>query len=137
MNRSVLLRASFAAILCVCSGCLFGVRHSTQTVREKEPLRQVRFESEQAKNLFDAAVSELKAHKETTNLQLSFSILGWRSQGDVLWDNAVFNNAVLACDTNGDNLITVQEAYVYRTRVEREDQTPRAAGQRRPASERS
>jgi len=104
-------------LLCLCSGCL-GVRHTTRVIRENEQPRPVRFESEQARNLFQAGVNQMKAHKETTNFQLSFSLLGWRSQADVLSDNAVYNDEVLACDANGDGLITVQEAVAYRARVD-------------------
>jgi hypothetical protein len=118
MNRSARLWSSFCiALLCLCSGCL-GVRHSTHVVRENEKPRPVQFESEQAKNLFDAGVNQMKAHKETTNVQVSLSWLGWKSQGDVLSDNAVYNDELLACDTNGDGVIAVNEAFAYRGRVE-------------------
>jgi hypothetical protein len=60
----------------------------------------------------------MKAHKEVSNFQLSFSLLGWRSQADVLSDNAVYNDEILACDANGDGLITVAEAAAYRARVD-------------------
>lgn len=105
------------ALLCACPGCL-GVRHSTHVVRENEKPRPVRFESEQAKNLFDSGVKQMQAHKESSNVQVSFSWFFWKSQDEKLSDNAVFNDEAGLCDANGDGVIGVQEAYAYRARVD-------------------
>jgi hypothetical protein len=103
----------FAAVLCASSGCLFA-RHSTNVVREKETPRAVRFESDQARGLFEAQVAELKSHKEATNGKVFFvPFIVWYSRMDVLSDNAIYNDQALACDLNGDGLISVQEAFAY------------------------
>ncbi len=103
-----------AAILSACSGCLF-VRHSTRVIRENEPQRPVRFESEQAQNLFEGPVAELKSQKTGSNPQVFFiPFLCWYSREDVLSDAAVYNDQIAACDTNGDQVISLEEAAAYR-----------------------
>ena len=118
MKRTAAARLFWCILaLCLCLGCL-GVKHSTRVIRENEKPRPVRFESQQAKNLFDAGVNQMKANKESKNLQVSFSWFFWKSQDEKLSDNAVFNDEAMLCDTNGDGVIAVQEAYAYRARVD-------------------
>jgi hypothetical protein len=99
------------------SGCLF-IRHATVPVREHEAVRPVQFESEQAKNVFEGGVTEMKAHKEETNAQVrAVPFLFWYSRVEVPSDNAVFNDQAQICDANGDNIITLEEAAAYRARI--------------------
>jgi hypothetical protein len=104
-------------VLCFASGCLF-VHHTTRIVRDKEPVRPVRFESEQAKQFFLGGVHELQAHKDKSNMEITaVPFVCWNSSESALSDNAIYNDQISACDTNGDNLITLQEALVYRAVV--------------------
>ncbi|MCE5269447.1 MAG: hypothetical protein LLG00_16345 [Planctomycetaceae bacterium] len=115
---SRLCMAICAFLACALSGCLF-VRHSTHVVREKEPIHPVRFESEQAKTVFEAGVHQLQAHKETSGGGLvAVPFICWYSHVNELSDNAIYNDQESACDLNGDNLISLEEALAYRSRVE-------------------
>ena len=117
MKRCPSIRLALCGALLLLSGCLF-VQHSTRVVRENERQRQVRFESEQARNLFLAGVTEMQNHKQTSNVKVSaMPFLWWYSRGDVPSDNAIYNDQLRACDTSGDDLITVQEARGYRMMV--------------------
>jgi hypothetical protein len=99
------------------SGCLF-VRHSTVAVREHEAVRPMQFESEQARNVFEGGVTEMKAHKDESNAQVrAVPFLFWYSRVEVPSDNAVYNDQARICDANGDDCITLEEAAAYRARV--------------------
>jgi len=77
-----------------------------------------RFESEQAHQYFAAGVHDLQTHKKSYNFQVSaMPLLWWRSSSNELSDNAIYNDQVSVCDTNGDGLITMQEALAYRSIV--------------------
>ena len=103
-----------AALACVCSGCLF-VRHTTHQVREKEALRPARFESAQTQSVFEAGVNDLKAHKNTSDPEVvAVPFVIWYSSVSELSDNAIYNDQISVCDTNGDNLITLDEAQAFR-----------------------
>ncbi len=108
----------FGAILLVFeSGCLV-VHNSTRIVRENEPLRAVRFESEQAQSAFEAGVNEAKAHKKSQqSVALAVPFLCLFGRSTELSDNAVYNDEVVLCDADGDNVITEQEASAYRARL--------------------
>jgi hypothetical protein len=105
------------ALLSSTSGCLF-VNHSTKVVRDKEPMQRVAFESPQAQQAFAAGVHDLQAHKQAYNFQVSaMPILWWKSTANELSDNAIYNDQVSVCDTNGDGMISTQEALTYRSVV--------------------
>lgn len=104
-------------MLVVCPGCLI-THHSTRIVREKEPRREVQFESAQVRQAFEARVADLKdkgdkPHKQRT-LAVPFLLL-W-SREEVLADNAWYNDQLAACDTDGNARITLDEAWVYNPR---------------------
>ena len=116
MNRRFIALLG-AAFLCPFSGCLF-VNHSTKVVRDKEPMQRVAFESEQARQYFQAAVHDLQSHKKSYNFQVSaMPVLWWRSSANELSDNAIYNDQISVCDTNGDGVISAQEAMTYRSIV--------------------
>jgi hypothetical protein len=106
-----------AALLCCSSGCLF-VQHTTRVVRNKEPIHPAQFESERAQQFFVAGVHELQAHKKDFDVQVSaVPFLWWYSSTNELSDSAVYNDQISACDTNGDGIISMQEALAYRAIV--------------------
>lgn len=110
-------RLACVLLLSCTSGCLF-VRHNTQVVREKEAVRPIQFESDQACNVFEAGVHELQSSKKPSDADvLAVPFLCLYSHSSVLSDNAIYNDQESACDTNGDNMITLQEALDYRARV--------------------
>jgi hypothetical protein len=105
------------ALLCSCSGCLY-VNHSTRVIRDKEPVLPVQFESPQAQRIYSAGVHDLQSHKQPYNFQVSaMPLLWWRSTANELSDNAIYNDQISVCDTNGDNFITMEEAMAYRSIV--------------------
>ena len=116
MNRHFIALLA-AALLCSTSGCLF-VNHSTKVVRDKEPMQRVQFESEQAHQCFVAGVHDLQTRKQSYNFQVSaMPLLWWRSSANELSDNAIYNDQISVCDTNGDGVISTQEALTYRSIV--------------------
>lgn len=107
-------------------GCLF-VRHSTNVVRQDEQRRPVQFESESAKNIFQAGVVKMSDHKEGSNPHVvAIPFLCWYSRVDVPSDNAVYNDQVAACDSNGDGLIATSEAQLFGERVQEQIQLAEA-----------
>jgi hypothetical protein len=116
MNRHFFALVA-ATLFCSFSGCLF-VNHSTKVVRDKEPMQRVAFESEQARQSFMAGVHDLQSHKQSYNFQVSaMPLLWWRSSANELSDNAIYNDQISVCDTNGDGFISTQEAVTYRSIV--------------------
>lgn len=116
MRRLPWISLCLAALLwATASGCLF-VRHSTHIVRERETPRAAQFESEAARTQFEAGLADVKAHANSLeNPQVvAVPFLFWYSRTDKLSETAVFNDQLLACDTNGDGFITAQEAAAYR-----------------------
>ena len=111
-------RLSLCAMLLGCaSGCLF-VTHSTHVVREEEPIRPFRFESEEAKAIFEAGVRQMQAHKDGSSPQfIVIPFLCWYSRVNQLSDNAIYNDQAAVCDGNADSFITLQEAAGYLARV--------------------
>lgn len=103
-----------AVVLSCCCGCLL-VNHSTRVVRQYEKPRSAQFESAQAQNLFEAGVVDMKSHKESSNPQVvAIPFVIWLSRMDELSDTAVYNDQLLVCDSNGDGLITTEEAFAFR-----------------------
>jgi hypothetical protein len=118
MNGHRLKLLLCAALLCHGSGCLL-VRHSTRVVRDNEPIRSMAFESEQAKRVFEAGVHEMQAHRTGYGGDVfALPFICWVSHSNELSDNAIYNDQMAACDANGDNCITLQEAANYRSRVD-------------------
>ena len=118
MNRRW-LKLSLCAMLLSCTpGCLF-VRQSTHVVREKEPIRSVQFESQQAKTLFEGGAHQMQAMKEHPAPEvLAIPFVCLYSRATELSDNAIYNDQAGICDANGDGFITFQEAATYRAGVD-------------------
>jgi hypothetical protein len=76
-----------------------------------------------------------RSHKDNGNgLSDVFAVpfVCWFSSTNVLSDNAMYNDAVKACDTNGDGLITLREATAYKARVSakwKDDESKEPAGE--------
>jgi len=111
--------ACMAAVLLFGSGCLI-THHSTNIVRKNEKPRAVVFESPQAKNIFDGKVVEVRANQNSLNNPhvVAVPFLLWWSSTDVVSDTGIYNDQVAICDTNGDGVITLDEATIYAARVD-------------------
>lgn len=117
MNRLARLGMFSGVLLAATSGCLF-VRHNTQIVREKEQRQPVRFESERAQQHFLGGVHELHGHQQAVDVELTaVPFLCWSSHTSTLSENAIYNDQISACDSNGDGLITMHEATMFRAAV--------------------
>ena len=124
--RWIMKRSPWLSIVCCTaliafsSGCLF-TRVTTNVVRKNEKPRAVAFESPQAKNIFDGKLAEAKANLPSNNsnpkvVAVPFLLL-WAST-DVVSDNAIRNDQLTICDTNGDGVITLDEATMYAAKVD-------------------
>ena len=120
MKRYSLLAVIFStALLAFAPGCLI-TRHATNVVRKDEKPRTVQFESAQAKNIFDGKLAQVKSSKNGINNPSVFAVpfLLWYSSTEVVSDNGVYNDQLAICDTNGDDLISFEEATTYSAQVE-------------------
>jgi hypothetical protein len=118
MNRRLKIHWLYWLVLLVASpGCLV-THHATNVVREKEPRREVRFESDQVRQAFEARIADLKDRGEKPHKErvVAVPFLLWWSREEVLAENAWYNDQVAVCDVNRDTLITFQEALAYNPR---------------------
>ena len=114
MNRRWLALSLGTMLLGCAPGCLL-VHQSTRVVRDKEPMRTVQFESEQAQRLFETGVHQMQAHKDYSQPDVfALPLVCLLIRGNELSDNAVYNDQAGICDANGDGFITLQEAQSYR-----------------------
>jgi hypothetical protein len=108
-----------AALLSLNSGCLI-TRYNTNVVRKNEKPRAVQFESAQAKNIFEGKEVEVKTNLTSVSnprfVAVPFLLL-WGST-DVVSDNGIYNDQLAICDTNGDGVISFDEATTYAARVD-------------------
>lgn len=116
-RRLIVLGCALA--LATCSGCLI-TRHTTNVVRKNEKPRAVRFESAQAKNVFDGKVLETreKLASMSNPRVVAVPFLLWWSSTDMLSDNALRNDQLSICDVNGDGVISLAEANVFAAKVD-------------------
>jgi hypothetical protein len=119
MRISLWLSSVLAGTLIAgCTGCLF-TRHSTNVIRKNEKLAIVQYESQQAENVFTAAVADKRKYKSLSNPKVTaIPFVLWYSRVDELSDNAVFNDAAAACDADGDRVISLAEALRFQSKVE-------------------
>lgn len=113
MKRFPWLALSWWAVpLIVCSAC-----QSPRVVRESEMRRAVRFESEQARQVFLARVDAEMSRKTETK-----SRFGQNSSAEVLSDSAIYNDQVAACDANRDDFITLEELKTHNPKTASREQ---------------
>jgi hypothetical protein len=119
MNRSPMLEIIVcAAFLAFAPGCLI-MRHSTNVIRKNEKPRIVKFESAQAKNVFDGKLAQAKSNKNNANPSvIAVPFLFCFSSTEIVSDNGIYNDQISICDTNGDDLITLEEATIYAAQAE-------------------
>jgi hypothetical protein len=83
-------------------------------VRGNERWQPVRFESDEARAAFDARAND-KSVRDESHRDNTFAVpfLLFYRRESVLSDAAWHNDQITACDTNGDGLITLEEALAY------------------------
>jgi len=109
-----MLRARLAvfavASLALLPGCLT-LFSKTEVIRGEEPRRPVRFENQQAAEVFNKALKDKSASLGGTHMGIPF--ITFYSKDRQLSDSAHFNDCVLRCDTDQDGMITLAEARMF------------------------
>jgi hypothetical protein len=95
------------------SGCLF-VYTTEETVRNGESRRPVAFQSETGERLFAATVEKQRERPaDLGSRSLAIPFLAYISKTTRLSDAAIYNDEVVACDTDANGVITDAEAVAY------------------------
>ena len=97
------------------SGCLLSHEYK-RVVREKEPLRAVRFQSPETAERFNSVVNEQNRSNEGSSFSLAVPFLLGLSAKTVPSVNAHYNDHTLRCDTNCDRFISDTEVNAYANR---------------------
>lgn len=116
MNMRAMKSLLALTLLCPCAGCLF-THASERVIRADEQLYEVSFESPLAEETFQACVAHPNADGDGQSgsfVGIPF-LLAW-ARSERLSKNAVHNDQIILCDTNGDGMITNLEALRYRDR---------------------
>ncbi len=118
MMRNTFFASSFLALLCLTQvGCL--LNHSNHTVvRQEEPLRGVTFETENARQVFEAT-AEAALEDDSNQSHASFGvpfIVGLEKSKSIA-PNAIRNDVATRFDINGDGHISEYEATLRRNPV--------------------
>lgn len=108
-GRSFLVVAC-AAVVCLAWGCQTNNR--TQEIRSEEQMLEVSFENERAEELFVQAANT--TYGDVINAErIGVPGLSVYSRGETVAWNANCNDHIRKMDTNGDLVITEQEAQSY------------------------
>ena len=115
MNARALKSLLALTLLCPFAGCLF-THASERVLRPEEQLYEVSFQTPLAEEMFMTCVAHPDADsgKSGSFVGIPF-LLAW-ARSERLSKNAIHNDQIVLCDTNGDGLITDLEALRYRDR---------------------
>ncbi len=116
MSMRALKSLLVVTLLTPATGCLF-THASERVIRQDEQLYEVGYQSALAEETFQACVSHPDAKdsgKSGSFVGIPF-LLAW-ARSERLSENAVHNDQIILCDTNGDGIITDLEALRYRDR---------------------
>jgi hypothetical protein len=101
------LTGVLVAVVCVAFGCQ--INNKTQEIRSEEQMLAVTFENERAEELFVKAVKT--THGDVQNARrIGVPGLSLYSRGETVAWNASCNDHLRQMDTDGDLVITEQEA---------------------------
>lgn len=105
------------ALLSFQTGCL--VTHVNRSiVREREPRRELEFESPFAQRTFNQlAFNEKRRNGSASTRMVAIPFLTMHVHSATPSENAFYNDQIAACDTDGDGFITDSEAMSYHDRV--------------------
>jgi|GEM_PF-3174829 len=108
----------YALILVVamffCPGCLV-MGNKTKILRKNEVRTIINFENEEARDLFHSKAKRKISQNKTVHdeaLVIPF-IVAYHTNAK-LSEAARYNDEILQCDSDGDGLVTEQEAKVYK-----------------------
>ena len=111
MNRTIKPCILLAAVSTLLGGC---ITHKSVVYHDVERV-PVKFESDAAARLFYETLTRNtggRRYSESTTT-ISIPIIFENEQKSVPGPNVKFNDAVAACDTNRDGIITEAEARIY------------------------
>ena len=111
-TMSLPIRASALALLLIIplAGCI----HSYEKTQSDAERAKVAFESERAGKTFYEALSRVPSSKRSTESKTGvYLVLINVEKETVSGPNRLFNEAVAACDTNKDGMITEMEAGIF------------------------
>jgi len=97
-------------ILCLACGCQ--ICNSTQEIRSDEAMLEVSFENERAEELFMKAVNTTYGDEKNVK-RIGVPGLSLYSRGETVAWNANCNDHIRKMDTDGNLVITEQEAQSY------------------------
>ena len=115
LKTTFCLGGALLAVLLLNSGCLF-IHHKTEVMRKDEPKVIVAFESDKASCMFHAKYHRILENREEMGLKADAVIIPFItsiSKISVLSSNALYNDAVKVCDSDGDHVITEAEAEMF------------------------
>ena len=92
------------------SGCIT-LFSKTVVVRDGETRRAIQFENPQAADAFNEALKTQSGSVGGTYVGVPF--VTFYAKAKKLSDGALFNEAVVRCDTNQDGIITFTEAAIF------------------------
>ena len=104
------LTIAIALLCCIQTGCLLS--HSNHVVlRQDEPLQQLTFESETARNAYEASVQQsLNDESNTSHASFGIPFIVGLQQSKKLSDSATRNDVATQFDISGDSHISDYEA---------------------------
>lgn len=111
MKTRIAFHVVLLAVLGLSSGCI----STSRTEYRDEPRLKVEFENDSAGRLFYETLSK-NAHRynrSESNTEVSLPIVFETKHRVVEGESYAFNQAVRRCDTNGDGMITEQEAKIF------------------------
>jgi len=111
MTRTRIVTSSLFALICLPQlGCL--LNHSNHTVvRQQEPLRSVTFETEHARQVFEASADEaLEDDANESHASFGVPFLVGFEKSKTVAPNAIRNDVATKFDINGDGHISEYEA---------------------------
>ncbi len=111
------------------SGCL--VTHVNRSVvRDKEPRRELQFESAFAQRTFNQLAFNEKRRDATASVRMvAIPFLTMHVHSATPSENAFYNDQIAACDTDSDGVITDSEAMSFHERVGANDSVESEVGE--------
>ena len=108
------------ALLAFSSGCLIHPAHDERGAEEREAAGGgVRIAAGEKHLRRQGGRSQNQSESEFSNPQVvAVPFLLWWSSTDVVSDNGIYNDQLAICDTNGDGVITLDEATIYAAKVD-------------------
>ena len=97
-------------VILLCCGCQ--INQKSTEMRTEEQMLKVSFENKRAEELFDTIIHDTEREYKLID-RIGFSFFSINARYERLAFNAHCNDHITKMDTNGDLLITEQEAEAY------------------------